>query len=316
VLHTASQRVWDYLSMFSDWREYDHRVLSRVRDRLLPVPINRTTLEQFYGVELPTEQAAEAFLDTIRVPIEQPRNSEELCLSRIGRPMYEAMFEGYTLKQWRRHPRDLDPGVCGRIPVRTSRDDRYFVDAYRGQPLDGFRSMFDRMLASPRITVALDIDGGVLARNWPGNVVWTGPVDQAFGYRHGRLPWRSVKFETAYTVGPLVQPCAVINEPSPDVPWTRSSEYRWLTGQQHVGTTLHREIPGELGPGAEPFYPVPSPDARAQHALYQAEAQERPSWLFCGRLARYQYLEMGQVVGQALRAADELLARLSAGRAA
>jgi UDP-galactopyranose mutase len=303
IFRTSSQQVVDYLSRFTAWRPYEHRVLARTAKGLMPIPINATTLERWFGVELEDETSAFEFLKSLQIPITDTRTSEDVCLARVGRELFEAFFAGYTQKQWGRPARDLAPGVCGRIPVRTSRDDRYFGDKFQAMPADGYSAMFDRMLASPRIEVKTNCDG--LTECKPDQtVVWTGCIDEVFGSMHGPLPWRSLKFEMVSERSvDLVLPAAVVNEPSLDVPYTRTTEFRRITGQAHTWTTLCREYPGPSGPEQEPFYPVPCPESTELMTLYQAEAASRPSWTFVGRLARYQYLEMGQVVGQALKAA-------------
>ena len=308
IFHTNSERVVDYLSRFTEWRPYQHRVLSRTSRGLLPVPINRTTLERYFEIPLADDETAESFLDSLREPIENPANSEEVCLDRVGRELYEEFFEGYTSKQWNRHPRDLPPEVCARIPVRTDRDNRYFTDAYQQMPADGFSALFSRLLDHRGIDVALDADGAEEAAATATPVVWTGPVDSALDFRFGPLPWRSIEFAFRHYHERVVQAAPVINEPNVEVRYTRSTEFKRLTGQDHPGSTLCFEFACEGGPGVDPYYPIGTPEAREQYRRYvDAIEAERPNWLLAGRLARYQYLDMHQAVGNGLLVARNLI---------
>jgi UDP-galactopyranose mutase len=299
--HTNAPHVVDYLSRFTDWHPYEHRVLASVDGQLLPVPVNRTTLERFYGVELPDDAAACNLLAHMQIPVASPRNSEEVCLARVGPDLYEAIFRPYTVKQWGREPAELDPTVCGRIPVRIDRDDRYFTDDFQALPAEGYTAMFARMLQ--HVEVRTGVEGQTLLSS-AERVVWTGPVDEAFGWRYGKLAWRSLKFELQHVQAlDPVQPATVVNWPSRDVEHTRITEYRQATGQGGEWTSLHVETPSSAG---DPYYPVPSPQARELYAGYAELAKRRRDWTFVGRLARYQYLEMGQVVAQALKIARSL----------
>jgi UDP-galactopyranose mutase len=299
--HTNAPHVVEYLSRFTDWHPYEHRVLASVEGNLLPVPINRTSLERFYGIELVDDAAACNLLAHLQKPIASPRNSEDVCLARVGHDLYEAVFRPYTVKQWGREPRDLDSTVCGRIPVRTDRDDRYFTDDFQALPAEGYTAMFARMLRG--VEVRTGVEGQSLISS-AERVVWTGPVDEAFDWCHGELPWRSLEFELRHMQAhDPVQPATVVNWPSLEVPYTRITEYRQATGQAGEWTSLHVETPSSTG---DPYYPVPSPTARQLYARYALLSRRRADWTFVGRLARYQYLEMGQVVAQALKIARGL----------
>jgi UDP-galactopyranose mutase len=309
IFHTNAQVVVDYLSRFTAWRPYEHRVLARVGDQLLPVPINRTTINRLYGLDLRTDAEVEAFLDAAREPVDQVRTSEDAVVSKVGRHLYETFFRGYTRKQWERDPSELHASVCARIPTRTCDDDRYFGDWFQQMPAAGYTPMFERMLAGIEVRTGVswaDVRDEVRA----DHVVWTGPVDEHFDHRFGRLPYRSLEFElrnVATPRGELVQPVAVVNEPSPGVPHTRTIEYRHLTGQRHTSSSLHVETPRAEG---EPYYPVPDDAARAAYKRYGALAAMTPDVTFVGRLARYQYLNMDQVVGQALATYSRLAEQL------
>ncbi|UJA20419.1 UDP-galactopyranose mutase [Thermoleophilia bacterium SCSIO 60948] len=314
IFHTNSDKVVEHLSRFTDWTPYEHRVLARVGERLVPMPINRTTLNELYAAGLSTDAEAEAFLAARAEPVERIRNSEDAVVAKVGRDLYERLFRGYTRKQWNRDPAELSASVCARIPVRTGTDDRYFTDRFQAMPADGYTRMFERILDHPLIEVALrtdfaaDIDGEIA----PSRLVWTGPIDAFFGHRLGALPYRSLEFEFQTRPTPdggYVQPATQINEPSEDVPHTRTTEFRRFRGQTGISaSTVALEYPRDAG---EPYYPIPSPESRALYRRYEGLAAERPDVTFVGRLARYQYLNMDQVVGQALAVASRLIERES-----
>jgi UDP-galactopyranose mutase len=308
IFHTNAPRVSDYLSRFTAWRPYEHRVLASVAGRPLPLPINRDTLNALYGLALETEADAEAFLASVAEPVAEQRNSEDAVVSQVGRELYELFFRGYTRKQWALDPSELDASVCARIPVRFDTDDRYFTDSFQAMPADGYTAMFERLLDHPRIRVELGADFRDLRVDYK-LLVWTGPIDEYFGHRFGKLPYRSLRFEqqTLRAAAPL-QPVAQMNYPDERIPFTRITEMRHLTAQAHDKTTLVYEYPTDEG---EPYYPVPRPETRALYKRYQALADTERGVLFVGRLARYQYLNMDQVVAQALAAYDRLSADLS-----
>lgn len=299
VFHTNSERVFGWLSRFTAWREYEQRVEARIGEQAYPFPVNRTTLEQFFGRSLPTETDAQALLDEVVEDIYPVLTSEDVCLARAGRRLYEAFFYGYTRKQWDREPRELHRSVCARIPIRTDRDDRYFTDRFQAVPADGYTAMVERILDHPLISVELGTDGLALLPYRSGPIVWTGPVDELWDCCYGRLPYRSLRFEfRSYPSRRLLQPVAGINYPSLDVPWTRDTEFRHITGQQADWTTILREFPAADG---DPYYPVPAEENRLLYKRYQRLTErEFPNVILVGRLATYKYLNMDAVVAQAL----------------
>jgi UDP-galactopyranose mutase len=307
IFHTNSQKIVDYLSQFTDWRPYEHRVLARVGDQELPIPINRTTLNELYGLDLRTDEDAERFYAERAEPVAQLRTSEDSVVAKVGRDLYETFFRGYTTKQWGRDPVDLHASVCARIPTRTNTDDRYFTDWFQKVPSEGYTAMFERMLDHPLIDVRVGTDFDAVRDDVEHRLlVYTGPIDAYFDHCYGALPYRSLEFElrTELTLdGELVQPVAQVNYPGLDVEWTRITEFRHITGQLHHASTLAVEYPRAVG---DPYYPVPHEETRALYKRYERLAAERPDVLFVGRLARYQYLNMDQVVGQALAAFEGL----------
>jgi UDP-galactopyranose mutase len=302
IFHTNSAKVFDYLSRFTDWRPYEHRVLADVKGQLVPMPINRTTVNALHGLTLTTDVQVAAFYAQLAEPREGIYTSEDAVVSKVGRELYETLFRGYTRKQWGLDPSQLHAQVCARIPVRTDDDDRYFGDAFQYMPADGYTALFERLLDHPRIEVRTGVEFADIDETYD-ELVWTGPIDEYYGHRFGALPYRSLRFETETRRGGLVQPVAVINHPSEDVPYTRVTEYRHLTGQVCDATTLHYEYPTAEG---DPYYPVPRPENRALYERYAALAASERDVTFVGRLARYQYLNMDQVVAQALAAFDRM----------
>jgi len=299
IFHTNSAQIVAYLSRFTEWRPYEHRVLAQVRDMLLPVPINRTTVNRFFGLDLSAAEV-ERFLAAKAVAIDPVRSSADMVLSRVGPELYEAFFRGYTRKQWGLDPGDLDKSVTARVPTRTDDDDRYFTDSFQMMPRHGFTRMFEAMLDHPSITLMLGTEYRDVQRevDWD-HLVFTGPVDEYFGHRYGKLPYRSLRFRHETLDKPWHQPVAVVNYPHPDVPWTRITEFKHLTGQAHRKTSLCHEYPSAEG---DPYYPVPRPENAALYARYRALADAEPDVSFVGRLATYRYYNMDQVVGQALAA--------------
>ena len=313
IFHTNAQQVVDYLSRFTEWRPYEHRVLAEVGGALLPIPINRTTVNRFFGMDLAEAEVA-SFLASKATPVDAVRTSAAVVLGTVGPAVYEAFFRGYTRKQWGVDPSELDRAVTARIPTRTNDDDRYFGDTFQAMPRDGYTPMFEAMLDHPNITVELGTDyRAVRDQVRVRHTVFTGPVDEFFGHCYGRLPYRSLRFEHETLNVAQHQPVAVVNYPSPGVPHTRITEFKHLTGQEHPKTSLCREFPSAEG---DPYYPVPRPENAQLYARYQALADATPDVTFVGRLATYRYYNMDQVVGQALAAFRRLQASGVLGEAA
>jgi UDP-galactopyranose mutase len=305
---TNSDRIMEYLSQFAAWRPVEYRILSWANGRHWQFPINLNTFEQWLGRSSTTQEMEET-LARWRVPIAEPRNSEEMIVSQVGYPLYEQFFKNYTLKQWRRHPRDLDASVCGRIPVRTNRDDRYLTEKHQALPGEGYTRMFERMLNQPGITVRLHTDYREAARSVRyGHLIYTGPVDEYFDCCEGPLPYRSLRFEPETLEQEFYQPVVQVNYPN-DEAFTRIVEIKHVTGQRSPVTTIMREYPDDYGPGKEAYYPVPAPDARALYEKYAARAAAEEGVTFVGRLATYRYYNMDQVVGAALTEFEKLQRR-------
>jgi UDP-galactopyranose mutase len=299
IFHTNSDEVAGYLSQFTRWRPYEHRVLGCVKGGLLvPVPINRTTLNTLYGLHLQTDEDAAAYLASRAEPVDKIRTSEDVVVSAVGRELYETFFRGYTRKQWGMDPSELDKSVTARVPTRTNTDDRYFTDKFQNMPADGYTRMFENMLDHSNITVQLGVDyEDVRGEAVFDKLVFTGPVDEYFDHRYGKLPYRSLAFEHKTLDQEWFQPVGTVNYPDEQTPYTRISEYKHLTGQESRQTTITYEYPRADG---DPYYPVPRPENQALYKKYEALALETPNVHFVGRLATYRYYNMDQVVGQAL----------------
>lgn len=314
IFHTNSDEVVSFLSRFTDWRPYEHRVLAQVGDRQVPMPINRTTLNQLYGLSLSTDEEAAAFLASRAEPVADIRTSRDVVVNAVGRELYETFFQGYTRKQWGLDPSQLDKSVTSRVPTRTNTDDRYFTDKFQAMPREGFTRMFERMLDHPRIDIALSTDFHDLKGADRGALtVYTGPIDAYFGHRFGHLPYRSLNFRHETLAQRKLQPVAVVNYPAEDVPWTRITEYKHLTGQVHPMTSITYEYPSAEG---EPYYPIPRPENQELFRRYDDLARAERGVIFAGRLGSYRYYNMDQVVGQALAMHRRLAAELQPAAAA
>jgi UDP-galactopyranose mutase len=304
IFHTNSEAIVRYLSQFTEWRPYEHRVLAQVDGKLVPIPINLDTVNTLYGLSLDSE-GMEGFLASRREKIDEIRTSEDVVVSTVGRELYEKFFQGYTRKQWGLDPSQLSRAVTARIPTRTNRDDRYFTDTFQQMPAAGYTAMFRNMLDHPNIRVELGTDWSP-ARDQARarRIIFTGPIDEFFGYRFGRLPYRSLRFVHETRDVEWVQPVGVVNYPQTE-DYTRITEYKHLTGQSHPKTSLSYEYPTDEG---DPYYPVPRPENQELYRAYRDEAQKLANVWFVGRLASYQYLNMDQVVGQALATFDRIQA--------
>lgn len=302
IFHTASERIFEYVTQFSDFRPYEHRVLASVDGKLVPFPINLTTLARLYGRDFDAESAT-AWFARAAEPVAHPKTSEEVVVGKIGRELYEKLFRNYTRKQWGRDPSELDAAVAARVPARTNHDDRYFTDRFQAMPRHGYTRLFENMLGHPNIRIVLNADyRDLLPEVRYKHLVYTGPIDAFFDYRYGELPYRSLEFRFETLDQERVQPVAVVNYPNEHA-YTRVTEFKHLTGQVHPRTSLVYEYPRAEG---DPYYPVPSPETAAIYAKYKALADARRDVRFVGRLATYRYYNMDQVIGQSLALFDQI----------
>ena len=311
IFHTNSDAVFDYLSQFTEWRPYQHHVLASVDGQMLPIPINLDTVNKMYGLNL-TSFEVEKFFESVAEKKDSIKTSEDVVVNKVGRELYNKFFRGYTRKQWGMDPSELDASVTARVPTRTNRDGRYFTDMHQAMPLHGYTRMFEKMLDHPNIKVMLNTDYRDIVDLLPWkHMVYTGPVDAFFNYKYGKLPYRSLEFKHANFAKEQFQPVGTVNYPN-DYGYTRISEFKHITGQEHPTTSVVYEYPRAEG---DPYYPVPKPENAELYRKYEAEADAMANVTFVGRLATYKYYNMDQVVAQALTAFKRLQERHAAAEA-
>ena len=296
IFHTNSKQIFDYLSRFTEWRFYEHRVLAEVDGMQVPIPINLDTVNKLYGLNLTSEQLQDWFAERAE-KVSEIKTSEDVVISTVGRELYEKFFRGYTRKQWGLDPSELDKSVTSRVPTRTNRDDRYFGDEFQFMPKHGYTRMFEKMVRHPNIHVMTQTDYEDVRHVVPHRrVIYTGPIDEYFDFRFGKLPYRSLRFEHVTLDKAWHQSVAVVNYPQTN-DYTRVTEYKHLTGQEHQKTALTYEYPSAEG---DPYYPIPKPENQELFKKYERLALATPNVWFVGRLATYRYYNMDQIVGQAL----------------
>jgi UDP-galactopyranose mutase len=296
IFHTNSEMIFKHLSQFTEWRPYEHRVLANVDGMLVPIPINLDTVNKLYGLNLKSEELEDWFASRAE-KVEEIKTSEDVVVSVVGRELYEKFFQGYTRKQWGMDPSELDKSVTARVPTRTNRDDRYFTDEYQFMPKHGFTRMFEKMVNHPNIKVMTQTDFREIRDEIAyKRLIYTGPIDEYFDFRFGKLPYRSLQFRHETVDKEWHQPVAVINYPQTE-DYTRVTEYKHLTGQVHPQTALTYEYPSAVG---DPYYPIPKAENAELYKKYERLAMNTPNVWFVGRLATYRYYNMDQVTGQAL----------------
>ncbi|WP_238160618.1 UDP-galactopyranose mutase [Ornithinimicrobium sufpigmenti] len=319
LFHTSNERVWSYVRRFTEFTGYQHRVRTVSRGKVYPMPINLGTICAFYERHLGPEEAraivkAEAAEGG---PSETARNLEEKAISLIGRSLYEAFIRDYTQKQWQTPPSELPASVITRLPVRYTFDDRYFSDTHEGLPVDGYAAWLERMADHPLIEVETGVDFLAVREDVPPGipVVYTGALDRFYGYRFGRLGWRTLDFEQEVLPVGDFQGCPVMNYADLDVPWTRIHEFRHFHPERSYPgdrTVVVKEFSRAAEGEDEPYYPVATSRDRALLAQYRELAAEEPDVYFGGRLGTYQYLDMHMAIASALSMVDNILtARLT-----
>jgi UDP-galactopyranose mutase len=299
LFHTNSEKVFHYLSQFTEWNFYEHRVLAKLGEEYYPMPINRTTINKLYKMNLTTDNQAKDFFDSKRESRHPINNSEDIIVNQVGYDLFEKFFKHYTKKQWNLEPKELSSSVCGRIPVRFNTDDRYFTDKFQFMPKHGYTKMFKNMLNHKNIEVRLNTDFfDVMSEEKYDFLIYTGPIDRFFNHEYGKLPYRSVRFEFQNYKKEKFQPAPQVNHVDARDKLTRTVEYKQITEQKADSTTIAIEFPQVEG---EPFYPIPTTEHRELYLKYQAKADMLKKVLFCGRLAEYQYFNMDQVVANTLK---------------
>ncbi len=302
IFHTNSKKVFDYLSQFTLWRPYEHRVLASVDGQLVPLPINLTTINTLYGLQLNCDQV-ETFYSLKAEKVDKIRTSEDVVVSKVGRDLYEKFFKGYTRKQWDLDPSELDASVASRVPVRINKDDRYFTDSFQAMPLHGYTKMFRNMLSHPNIKLMLNTDYKEIMDIIPfSRMIYTGPIDSYFDYCYGKLPYRSIEFKFDTLDMEQYQPTGTVNYPNEHA-YTRITEFKHLTGQRHSKTAIVYEYPKADG---DPYYPIPRPENAELYKKYKLLADSMTNTFFTGRLGTYKYYNMDQVVAQSLTLFEKL----------
>jgi UDP-galactopyranose mutase len=302
IFHTNSKKVFDYLSHFTPWRPYEHRVLASVDGQLVPLPINLTTINMLYGLQLNCDQV-EAFYNLKAQKMDRVRTSEDVVISKVGKELYEKFFKGYTRKQWDLDPSELDASVTSRVPTRTNKDDRYFTDIYQAMPLHGYTKMFRNMLSHPNIKIMLNTDYKEIVDIVPyQRMIFTGPIDSYFNFCYGKLPYRSIEFKFDTFDKETFQSTGTINYPN-EYPYTRITEFKYLTGQKHHNTSIVYEYPTAEG---DPYYPIPRLENAELYKKYQSLADSMSNTYFTGRLGTYKYYNMDQVIAQSLALFEKL----------
>lgn len=308
IFHTNDKNIVDYLSQFTEWYKYEHRVLAFSKGVYYPLPINRTTINKVFNKEFRTEEEVKNFLYQIREYRNPIMNSEDVIVNQAGRELFEKFFRHYTRKQWNLEPKFLPPGVCGRLNVRTNNDDRYFEDKFQIMPEGGFTKIFEKMLDNSRIKLVLskDLKEIINEINYK-YLIYTGPIDYLFNYKFGRLAYRSIHFDFRNFNQISYQPASVVNYVDADVPYTRVTEYKKITFQNSPTTTLSFEFPNSNG---EPFYPILTDDNLRKLKFYMDLAEKEKNLILCGRLAEFKYYDMHQVIGRALNLFNNLICKL------
>jgi UDP-galactopyranose mutase len=298
IFHTNSKEVFEYLSQFTEWIPYEHKVLAKIGNELYPIPINRITINKLYNLNLKTEDEVKDYFESVKEKRFPILNSEDIIVNQVGKDLFEKFFKHYTKKQWDLEPKELSPSVCGRIPVRTNDDCRYFTDKYQFMPKDGYTKMFEKILNHKNIEVILNTNyKNILESIKFDKMIYTGPIDYFFDYKFGKLPYRSIRFEFKNFEKNLMQKYAVYNYTGNEVGYTRVTEYKHLTAQKSESTTISYEFSETEG---EPFYPVPTEENKKKYKDYKRESEKIKNIIFCGRLAEYQYYNMDQVVARSL----------------
>ncbi|MDD4178945.1 MAG: UDP-galactopyranose mutase [Candidatus Margulisbacteria bacterium] len=309
IFHTDNATVWNYLSQFTEWLPYEHKVQANVGGKKVSLPVNLNSLDQLFSENEAKTIAAkliETFGPGAKVSIMQLRQSADHDLKKVADEIYQKIFHNYTKKQWGVPPEELDPAIIERVPLWTDRDERYFKDKFQGIPRHGYTKMFERLLGHPNIEVVLNEEFKPANSQDYEQIVYTGPIDDYFNHQHGRLPYRSLSFYFEKIGQPWYQEVAVVNFPGTEG-FTRVTEFKHLTGQEHEATAIVREYPEEHLPEKNiPSYPIMNEASRAQYQKYQAEAAKLENVAFVGRLAEFKYYDMDDVVERGLSVARNI----------
>lgn len=302
LFHTNDAGVWEYVQRFAEWYPWEHKVIARVDNKTVPIPVNINTVNILFGENISTEDEMKAWLDKNRIPFDKPKNGEEAVMNRVGPVLYEKMFKHYTKKQWDKYPEELNASVLERIPVRYNHDGRYFSDTYQALPKGGYTKVFENMLNHPNITVMLNTDYFDVKDQFEGfeKLFYTGPIDRFFEFQDEmmeKLEYRSINFVTEHLDQEFFQENSVVNYPGQEVDYTRIIEYKHFGNQQSPKTSIVKEYTVDTG---EPYYPVPNERNQQIYEKYKEKADLLQNVYFVGRLANYKYFNMDQAFRNAL----------------
>lgn len=311
IFHTSDARAWEYANRFTAFNGYRHTVWARRNGKIYPLPFGLAAINLLLGRSMgPAEARAWVAEEVAKENIAEPRNLEEKALSLVGRTLYEAFIHGYTEKHWGRKATELPAYIITRLPLRWTFDTNYYNSTWQGIPVDGYGAWFAKMLRHPNIEVRLNTDFFRVRGELPPDalLIYTGPIDRFFDFKHGRLNWRSVRWEKEVKDVPDFQGTSVINECDGEVPWTRTYEYAHFTPERKFGRTIvHKEFSFAPGPEDDTFYPIGTPEDAAKLAKYREEAAATcPDVVFGGRLGRYAYWDMDKAIAMALGDFDKL----------
>lgn len=296
IFHTNDREVYHYLTAFTKWNDFWHRVLTYVDGNLIPMPITVETINKLYNLNLDCSQVEE-YLKKQAVPMDEIKTSKDVALSKVGQDIYEKIFETYTKKQWGIDPAELDTSVISRIPIRLNRDTRYFADKYQGMPANGYTKMCEKMISNKNIKLMLNTDyREIISDISYDTLIYTGATDEYYNFKYGKLAYRSINFVMETYDKNEFQEAPVVNYPN-DYDYTRITEFKKLTWQEHRKTTICKEFPCSEG---EPYYPFPTKEYKDQFARYEEEMKKESKVIFLGRLAEYRYYNMDGVVRRAL----------------
>jgi UDP-galactopyranose mutase len=299
IFHTNDKQIWDWIQQFGEFNNYKHSPKVNYNDKIYSFPINLLTLQQLWGVKTPEE--AENKLNEVKVNIDSPKNLEEWILSQVGVEIYETFIKGYTIKQWDKDPKELPTSIIKRLPIRTNFDDNYFFDKYQGIPKDGYTKLFENMLTG--IEVKLNVDYFKEKEKWDSicdKIVFTGKIDEFFGYKFGELEYRSLKFVEKKFDTPDYQGCSIVNYTDQKIPYTRITEHKHFDGANSDVTWITKEFPSKYKKGDVPYYPINNDENNKKYNEYKKLAESTPNVIFGGRLAEYKYYDMHQIIASAI----------------
>lgn len=310
AFHTNMKHVWDYLSQFTQWYNYEHKVLAFINGEKVPIPFNLNSIEQIFEKDK-AEKFKLELINTFglekKIPILKLKETSNILLKELADFIYNFVFYGYTVKQWGLTPEELDFSVTSRVPIFVSRDNRYFQDTYQGIPLRGYTKMIENILNHPNIVIKLNTDYKKIINDIDYDImIYTGPIDYFFNYKFGKLPYRSLRFEFKTLKQEFFQPVAQVNYPN-NHQYTRITEFKHFLNQKNQFTTISYEYPEDYVSGAnEPYYPIPRAENNELYKKYYEETKKLEGKVFfVGRLAEYKYYNMDQIVGVALKVFKE-----------